>query len=169
MAKKINAQTTSLKSWEDVNETLRLIATINATVDKATAEYNLSRLALDKKLEEKTSDILEEKKLHERNIELFCKDNRSDFDDSRTRTFLYGLVKLRWLPPKLITRAKFTWSRVMEELKHSKMLDYIRVKEEPDKDKLKNLEPDKLRALGLDVAQDEEFYYEAFQRDSEDL
>jgi phage host-nuclease inhibitor protein Gam len=168
MAKRINAQTINLKSWDDVNEALRQIARINATIDKATAEYNLKRLELDKKLEEKTCAILGEKKTHEGAIELYCKKNRDQFDESRTKTFFYGLIKLRWLPPRLTTRAKFTWVRVMTELERLKMDEFIRIKKEPDKEKLKTLTLDKLLQVGLDVIQDEEFYYEAFNKESED-
>lgn len=167
MAKRLNNQTTTLKSWDDVNTTLHRIAEINARVSNAKAKADLKRLEIERALDDATKVEIEEKLQLEGNIELFCKDHRDEFDESRTKRFVFGLVKLRWLPPKLVTRGKRTWATVLEELKRRKMGDFIRVKEEPDKDALKGLKEEQLREVGCDLVQDEEFFYEAFETELE--
>jgi len=165
MAKRISIQKTTLKDWGDVNQSLHRVAMINAIIEKAHAESELARLEIDKKLDMMTADVVDEKLGLERNIELFCKDHRGEFGETRTKEFYFGLVKLRWLPPRIIVRAKWTIAKVLEELKRAKLTHHIRVKEELDKDSLKGEDPGKLRDLGLDLMQDEEFFYEAFKKD----
>lgn len=169
MAKRITQQSTPLQSWDDINQTLHKIARINATIKRATGEYELRKLDLDKQLEEQTAALLEQKKAHERNIDLFCQKHKGEFDANRTKQLFFGLVQLRWLPPRLAPLAKHTWEWVLMNLKKSGLTKYIRIKEEVDKEALKKLPEEKLLDLGLRLKQEEELYYEAYEKDLEGL
>lgn len=167
MKRKSTKEQTSLKSWDEVNEKLHRIAEINAVTKKFKAQADLKHLSIDKQLEGETSSLLDEKLSVERDIELYCKDHRDEFANARTRTLNFGLVQLRWLPERVVVLAKWTIDKVIEEIKRQRITSFIRVKEELNRDEIKAayLGENGLRKLGLALKQDEEFYYEAFEKD----
>ena len=61
---------------------------------------------------------------------------------------------------KLKTLKKWTLERVLTTLRDTGMREYIRVKEEVDKEKLKGLAPETLAGIGCAVVQEDVFYYE---------
>lgn len=60
---------------------------------------------------------------------------------------------------KLLNR-KWKWNDVVAALKSSGRFDFVRTKEEPDKDGLKKLPDDELASIGLRIDQDEAFFIE---------
>jgi phage host-nuclease inhibitor protein Gam len=79
----------------------------------------------------------------------------------------HGVVGFRTGTPKLKTLAKWTWDRVLENIKALPSLKgFLRVKEEVNKDAIlsayseERLFPQDLRTLGVQVVQDEAFFVE---------
>lgn len=70
-----------------------------------------------------------------------------------------GIVGFR-ASSKLKTLKKWTFERVLATLRDTGMREYIRVKEEVDKEKLKGLAPETLAGIGCTVVQEDVFYYE---------
>ena len=165
--KKLSDQTTTLQTWDEVNDSLHKIARINATVAKFSSAAEIKKLKIEKELDEQTATFIQQKMQLERDIELFAKDNRDAFDESRTKLFTFGLVKLRWLPKKVSMLPKWTIAKAIAEIKRLKKYadDFIRVKEEINKDAIQasNLPADELAKFGVVMTQDEEFYYESFK------
>ena len=60
---------------------------------------------------------------------------------------------------KLLNR-KWKWNDVVASLKSSGRFDFVRTKEEPDKDALKKLPDDELASIGLRIDQEETFFIE---------
>jgi phage host-nuclease inhibitor protein Gam len=168
MAKKTTSKT-SLKNWSDVDEQLRIIAVKDAFIAKKEAEMNAAILKVQKQFEQETADARASKVAAEKEIELFCHEHRDEFVDSKTKVLNYGLVAFRLSTPKLNVLKGFTWDSVIKLLKKFKMEDFIRVKEEVDRDavKAKITEPKDLAAIGLAITQSENFYYETFKLEIE--
>ena len=61
---------------------------------------------------------------------------------------------------ELFGKKKWTFERVLATLRDTGMREYIRVKEEVDKEKLKGLAPETLAGIGCTVVQEDVFYYE---------
>jgi phage host-nuclease inhibitor protein Gam len=162
MAKKKTAQKSSLNSWQEVDECLRSIAEANTTVEKREADMNKRILVIQQSFEQETRDVRDSIVAHEKNVELFCKEHRDEFVPTKTRTLNYGFVSFRNAAPKLSCLRGFTWETVIALMKKLDMTQYIRTKEEVDKDLVKTELTDAadLAQIGLHIDQDEQFYYE---------
>jgi phage host-nuclease inhibitor protein Gam len=90
--------------------------------------------------------------------------NPDQFGTARSIEMVHGVVGWRTGPPALKTLAGWTWDRVKDTLKTIGAGAYIRTKEEVNKQNLladrDAIGAEKLRQLGLRVAQEEAFYVE---------
>ena len=81
------------------------------------------------------------------------------FSKKKSVQLQFGSVGFR-ASSKLKTLKKWTFERVLATLRDTGMREYIRVKEEVDKEKLKGLAPETLAGIGCTVVQEDVFYYE---------
>ena len=81
------------------------------------------------------------------------------FSKKKSVQLQFGIVGFR-ASSKLKTLKKWTFERVLTTLRDTGMREYIRVKEEVDKEKLKGLAPETLAGIGCAVVQEDVFYYE---------
>lgn len=79
-----------------------------------------------------------------------------------------GIFGFRIGQPKLtLLNSKWKWKDVINALKTTGRLEFLRVKEEPDKDLLRKLDDTTLASIGLRIVQDEPFYIEPKREDPE--
>lgn len=71
----------------------------------------------------------------------------------------FGIIGYRQ-STKLKTLAKWTWERVLGVLREREARQFIRVKEEVDKEALKTLAPEALAEIGVKAVAEDSFYYE---------
>lgn len=89
-----------------------------------------------------------------------------DFKGLKSLEMVHGVIGWRTGQPQLKTLTGWTWDRVLEKLKAlgSSWLDYVRVKEEVNKQALlgarETITPEQLRAIGVRVVQEEAFFVE---------
>ncbi len=128
---------------------------IEADVNELMAEY-----------EEELKCLAQGKNLAFGIIQAYCINNKESlFASRRSIGTLHGKAGFRLGTPRLKTSKGSNWKKVMEELK-TLLPDYVRITEEPAKDKLladrhKEHVATRLITLGLEVVQDELFYIEA--------
>ena len=79
------------------------------------------------------------------------------FGKKKSIQLQFGIVGFR-ASSKLKTLKKWTFERVLATLRDTGMREYIRVKEEVDKEK--GLAPETLAGIGCTVVQEDVFYYE---------
>ena len=89
--------------------------------------------------------------------------NPDAFGKLRSIDMVHGVVGWRTNTPSLKTLSGWTWDRVLERLKGlPSMFGYVRAKEEVNKQALLNdrdeIGADELRAIGLRVIQEDEFF-----------
>lgn len=98
-------------------------------------------------------------------VQAFCREQKEQlFGKKRSLHTVYGTVGYRLGTPKLKTLAGNTWSNVLEQMKE-KLPAYVRVTEEPAKNKLladraKAQVAPLLQDVGLKVVQEEIFFIE---------
>ncbi len=164
-------QSTTLKSWEEVDSTLKALAVIKAKVMKEESDWNEDRL----KLQNKYQPILDKFNAEiiglERDVQLFCEENKSMFDTARSRALNYGTVGFRLGTGALKTLKGFTWEAVKQVVKKSKKYasEFIRIKEDLDKQAIlsSGVKKEELAKLGVYIHQEDSFYYEAYLTRSE--
>jgi phage host-nuclease inhibitor protein Gam len=100
-------------------------------------------------------------------IEAFCLQNKKEFEKKKSMEFTSGVVGFRTTTPKVATlNRKYTFKTALELVKRVFKKQYIRAKEELDKEAIladysaKKVDDQKLSAVGLRVDQEENFYIE---------
>lgn len=71
----------------------------------------------------------------------------------------FGTIGYR-MSTRLKTLPKWTFERVLHALKLAGKTDYIRIREEVDKERLRGADPDMLKQYGLRLVSEDTFYYE---------
>lgn len=166
-------QTSTLKSWDEVDKTLKAVAVIKAKVMAQEAEWNEERIKLQNKyqpaLDRNNAEIIG----LERDIQLYCEEKKNLFDETRSRKLNFGTVGYRLGTGALKTLKGFTWEAVKNVVKKSKKYasTFIRVKEDLDKQAIlgSGLKKEELAKLGVYVHQEDSFYYEAYLTRSESM
>ena len=161
---------TTLKSWDEVDDSLSIIADNQVRLNKTEAIMNEEIQKIQKKhqpdLDRRNTDILQEA----HNIELFCTDHKEDFDAKKTKVLNYGKVMFRLGTPKLKNLKGFTWEAVKNLIKASKTMasSYLRTKVEIDKQALlkAELKANQMQKIGVEIVQEETFAYEPFLKES---
>jgi hypothetical protein len=78
--KKTTIETSSLKSYDDVNATLLDMAKIQATLEKRLAKFNEEEALRRKVLQEFTNPLIAQIEEYHREIYLYCAENKKDFE-----------------------------------------------------------------------------------------
>lgn len=164
-------QATTLKSWEEVDSTLKAIAVIRSKIMQHESTWNDERLKLQNKYQPILDKFNAEVIGLERDVQLFCEDNKSMFDVNRSRTLNYGEVGFRKGTGALKTLKGFTWEAVKQVVKKSKKYasQFIRIKEDVDKQAILSagLKKEELAKIGVYIHQEDAFFYDAYLQKSE--
>lgn len=164
-------QSSTLKSWDEVDKALKSIAVIKAKVMAQEGEWNDERIKLQNKYQPALDRYNAEIIGLERDVQLYCEENKSLFQETRSRSLNFGTVGFRLGTGALKTLKGFTWEAVKNVVKKSKKYatDFIRVKEDLDKQAIlgAQLKEQKLAKLGMFIHQEDSFYYEAYLTRSE--
>jgi len=151
-----------LKDWNEVNDALREIGMIERQVAFAEARMNERIDALKSKYDGEAAPTQARKLRLEKDIEEFCIANKTDFERTRTKYFLFGEVSFR-LVRTLKPQGRWTWARVLEHLKNfgQRGADYIRIAESVDRDSLRDLAiaGEDMTDLGVRLATTDQFGY----------
>lgn len=85
-----------------------------------------------------------------------------EFQGRRSVDLLHGVAGWRMTPPAVKPMRGFTWAGVLDRLKELGRLEFIRTKEEVNKESiLAARETEDLRELRVQVVQEDEFYLDA--------
>jgi phage host-nuclease inhibitor protein Gam len=161
MAKK----TTTLKSFEEVDQSLLRLGQVEAFVQKREAEMNEKIQLLRDGFDRTTSAPRTETKLLQDEIEAFCILHKDEFEKSRSKDLVHGSVSFRVGNPSVAAlNRKYSFKTIIELLKRLGLAKlYLRTKEEIDKEAIladyaaKKISDDKLAAAGIKVDQKESF------------
>lgn len=152
------------KTAEDAENVMAKYATADAKLQKINAIMDEQITAIRNKYADEITELKDEQEETLKNLHFFAETNADLFDKKKSMQMAHGVIGFRTGTPKLKTNPKFTWGAVTEQLK-SYLPQYIRITEEPAKDKLladrDDEEVNKLfKKCGFSVVQDETFYVE---------
>ncbi|MBL0144895.1 MAG: host-nuclease inhibitor Gam family protein [Chitinophagaceae bacterium] len=153
----------------------KLITEVNReTAEEAFADYNRATAQLQiiegkmnaeittvkEKHEPKINSLQEQKDECFELMQVYAESNPELFGNKKSVEWTHGKFGFRTGTPKLQTRKGFKWPAVLELVKE-KLTGYVRVKEDLDKEKLlANRNDIDLKAVGVEVVQDESFFME---------
>lgn len=181
MAKKSKVvdNATKLNSWEEVDATIAKIAQLKHAAQSKIHAYNKAEHERREKVSAEVSPMLEKVDELGKSILRFAEDNRQDFE-GKTKKLTHGSVSFRTTPPAVKTMKGFTLASALELVKRSveRCAQFVRTKQELDKEQILRsyalwsntaeeqtlpegaISEEQLAELGLQVTQDESFYYE---------
>jgi phage host-nuclease inhibitor protein Gam len=153
-----------ISSFVDVGKALFEMAKAQIKIKAAEAEMNDEINAIKKKYDTRTAAARELVTVLSGDIETYCKLNKAEFEKTRSKEFSAGTIGFRNTPPKVVAFAKkFTIAVILGNLKNQRP-EYVRTKEEIDKESIlgayaaKNIDDEQLKALGLKVDNDDQFF-----------
>lgn len=168
-AKPQTEQKTTLKSWAEVDQILKAIASIESKKMQEESAMNDKILKANQEHMPILDRLNAEKLGYERDIQLYCDDQKDEFNETRSKTLNYGIVGFRKGTGALKTLKGFTWEAVKKVIEASKKYAvYIKTKTDIDKNAIlsSGMKPDQLAKLGVQIVQEDAFYYEAYLKSS---
>lgn len=152
-------------STEDMEAAFTEFATCDAKLQKINATMDVEITRIREKYADQVTALGERKDKAFDIIQAFAMDNKDElFSKKKSMETVHGTIGFRTGTPKLKLLKGFTWGAVTNMLKEF-MPGYVRVSEEPAKDKLlADRDNDEVSALlpkvGICVVQDETFFVE---------
>lgn len=128
------------KNWEDVDQGLRRLGEIDIQVEKLEGEMTLRINELKAQFETKASGLKAERKQVEDAISQYATEHKDEFTKDRTRSLAFGTISFRIVKSIRITGVK----ACLAAMKALGLGDYIRTKEQPDKEAMTALDDNTL-------------------------
>jgi phage host-nuclease inhibitor protein Gam len=145
MSKKKNDQ--PFKNWEDVNTALRRIAEIDVLCNDFEGDMTLKINEIKSKFAAKVKDLKDEKIKLESNITDFAENCKDEFIKTRKKELDFGTIAYRVTKRVTIRSIQAT----LTALKSLGLHNCIRIKEEPNKDELAELDTNTLAKVGASL------------------
>ncbi len=123
---------------------------------------NAEITAIKERYENKIGRLQEQKEECFEVMQVYAESSPDLFAKKKSLETTFGIIGFQTNPPRLATRKGFKWPAVLEIIR-DRFTQYLRTKEEPNKELIladrETLEQSgDLKAMGLDVVQDETFY-----------
>ncbi|MEY2863568.1 MAG: hypothetical protein RLY58_1275 [Pseudomonadota bacterium] len=155
MARKAMAEP-QLKSWDAVDLVLAQMADVERSIGLEQAACNEQVDQLKQASKDRIKPLADQMKALELSIKEFCDHHRNEFVQVKTRRLVYGSVGYRLSTTVSIPDAEFTLKQLQ-----LRVLDHcIRTKYEPDKDQIKQLDPDLIAEIGCKLSTKNTFGYD---------
>jgi len=149
-----------IKTLEDADAALAQIAALRRNIALIETALNDEIDAAKAKATAEAEPFRQEIAVQEQALTRFADYHKAElFAKRKSCELTFGCIGFR-SSTKIKLLSKMTWERVVEILRDTGMRHFIRVKEEPDKEKLKALAPDHLKDIGCKVVQEDIFFYE---------
>lgn len=163
-------QVTTLKNWEEVDQLLKAIATIESKKMQEESKLNEKILKAQQDHEPTLNKLNADKLGYETDINLFCETRKDEFVNSRSMNLNYGVVGFRKGSGALKPMKGYTWESIKNVIEKSKKFAerFIKIKKDLNKEAIlaAQLKASDLAKYGLHVVQEDAFYYEAYLKQS---
>lgn len=125
----------SLAGWDEVNSTLKRLGELTIGIRDLENKKTELISEITTKFDADAAPLLSEIKSLEDSILQYCEEHKDEFIKERTKELSHGTISMR-----VSTSVKIISKTIcLKVLKTLGMQDYIKVKEEPNKDMLKTL------------------------------
>ncbi|WP_374348564.1 host-nuclease inhibitor Gam family protein [Chitinimonas sp.] len=144
------------QSWDDVDHALQQIGEIDRELTVLEAAHNESIDQLKASAKAQAEPLLAKKAALELAMKDFAESNRAEFAKVKSRQMTWGTVSFRLSTKVLVKKVGDT----LQALKDLGLHGCIRIKEEIDKEALKNLDEETLTTIGAALRPENVFGYE---------
>lgn len=147
---------TAFQTWADVDQALRQIGEIERDLFLIEGDTNESIDRLKETAKAQAKPYLDRKTALELAMKEFCETHRAEFAKIKTKQLVFGSVGFRLSTRVLIKRVADT----LQALKDLGLMHCIRLKEEIDKEAMKQLPAETLAEVGAGLKTENAFGYE---------
>ena len=147
---------TTLESWSDVDACLKAIGEVDRELGLIEAAQQEQIDALKSATKAAAEPLQAKKAGLELAIQQYAEANRAEFIKAKTRELTFGTVGFR-LSTRVVIK---NLGNTLQALKDFGLTGCIRIKEECDKEAMKNLPLEQLHAVGAALKQEDAFGYE---------
>lgn len=155
-SRRVRVEGTVLRSWEEADDALRRHGLLQLQREEFEAELHRSVTEAKERVEREVAPIRTEQEQIERALQAFAEAHREEFGDTKSRRLTFGLLGWRW---SVSLRVKDT-ERTLGALKERGMQAFIRLKEEVDKERLRECTDAVLTAIGVTRKAGNTFFFE---------
>lgn len=152
---------TAFKSYEECDQALQEIGGLKRELAMIEAHQNEIIDEAKAEAKKQAEPLTERIKSLERLLKEFCESHRSDFAKVRTREMTFGQMGFRRSTKVLIKRVGDT----LQSLKDFGLLKCLRIKEEIDKEAMKELDSEALANVGATLKTEDTFWCEVKQEE----
>ncbi|WP_418647242.1 host-nuclease inhibitor Gam family protein [Thauera butanivorans] len=147
---------TTLDSWNDVDACLKAIGEVDRELGLLEAAQQEQIDAIKASTKAAAEPLQNKKAGLELAIQQYAEANRGEFVKTKTKELTFGSVGFR-LSSKVVIK---NLGNTLQALKDFGLTSCIRIKEECDKEAMKNLPLETLHAVGANLKQEDAFGYE---------
>lgn len=152
---------------EQAEEAVRVITTLKIRERKLKSEMDAKLTEVKRRYETDLAGLAEQITTAVESIHAWAERHPEDFGGRKSLQMLHGVIGWRTTPPAIKPAKGFTWPAVLERLLGLGRLEFIRTKQEPNKEALLAArESEDLKAMYMQVIQDDEFFVEPALTDS---
>ena len=142
--------------WDEVDNSLKRLGELQIKKSKIEGNLNEKINELKVKSQAECTPIITEIKQIEKEIARFCEQNKESFVNKRNRKLNFGVISYR-LTEKVVCNSV---QSVIKSLKLLCLDHCLRVKEELDKDKIKELDTNTLTKIGVSIVKEDKLTIE---------
>jgi phage host-nuclease inhibitor protein Gam len=158
-----------LKSLEDVNTALARLAELRRNVALIETDMNAEIDRIKGNAYGEAEPYHQQISSLDQALARYADYNKAEiFTRKKSLELAFGIIGYR-ASSKIKLLAKRSWEQVLQTLHDHARGDLIRVKEEPDKEKMKGLSTEYLKEIGCKVIQEDVFYYELAEQALQDV
>lgn len=144
------------KNWSEIDSNLKKLGELKIQKSRLEGELTVKINELKEKYNIHCSNINNEIKTIEKEITRYCEQNKDAFLNKRNKKLNFGLISYR-LSEKVVIPCLNTAIKALKSLN----LDYcLRIKEEIDKEKVKELDKNILAKIGISVVKEDKLNIE---------
>jgi len=136
---------TTIQDWNEVDNALRRMGEIEIDIGEVEGNMNLAINGLKAKANQKIAPLEEERKGLEKEVLNFTENNKEEFARARNKQLIFGKVAYRVVQGIRFLNGMET---VISAMKAFGLTDFLRIKEQPDKEKMLELDDATLVKIG---------------------
>jgi phage host-nuclease inhibitor protein Gam len=154
--KRVRVTGTQLRGWDEVDDAIRRYGLLRVQRDEFEAELHRRVTAIKDDMAKEIAPLDSEMESLERAVKEYTEANKEGFKASRSRALTFGTVGFRLSTSLRIKSVAFT----VEKLKELRLVGCIRMREEPDKEALRDHSDETLEAVGVKRVQTDAVFFE---------
>ena len=153
-------------SATEAQECMKDYTVANSSLKKIEAEIELKVQKVREKYQPKIESLSTDKEENFQQLQAYALENREAlFSKKKSLEWVHGVLGFRTGTPKVAKKMGITWAAMLDLFKSQSKTEFIREKQELDKDRILSSRDDEaimkeLEGLGIRITQDETFYVE---------